>query len=163
MPATNIVQLKNLSPQDLNISLTQNLPAAGANVTTGVIDLQALAPNSDAWQLGLFAVVIPALPENTAGAGITIALQAAPPLLTGGAAAVAPLQPAPGAFVTPICSQTITIPAVANGGSLGTIAYFTAAFDANGSTMQFYQFLVTVPAQVASQQEPVTIAWVTRQ
>lgn len=159
MATQNIVQSKNLAPQDLNLSLSQALPAAGANVTTGYIDLQAIAPNSDAWTDGVFAISFPNLPENVVAAGITVALQAAPPSLTAGATAIAPNTPPPGAFVTPLDAQTVTLAGVAGTGTAATKLYLTAAFDANGSTYQFYQFVITVAAGIVTQGELVTIAW----
>lgn len=159
MPIGN--QQINLGPIELALSLNTALPAAGANVTTGILDLQSIAPNGDAWRLGRIAVLFPNLPENNAGAGITVALQAAPPSLVAGApTAVAPATPPPGAFVTPAVAQTLTVPAVANGGSTANIYYFTLAFDANGSPYQFYQFVITTPAQVQSQGENIVIAYV---
>ena len=154
---TNLI---NLGPQDLALSIALALPGAGANNTTGILDLQSIAPNGDAWRLGRIAVVIPAIPENTAGAGITLQLQGAPPSLVGGVAAAAPLQPGPGAFTNGNPSQIITIAAVANGGSVATVLYFTLMFDANGSPYQFYQVLQTVPAQVAPLGESITYAFV---
>lgn len=134
------------------------LPAANANNTTPVLDLQAIAPNSNAWQTGRIKVTVPALPENTAGAGITFALQAAPPSLTSGIKAPA-LYP-PGAFAAPNPSQTITVAAVANGGSLAQVFYFTLPCDANGSTFQFIQFVQTVPAGVATQGEVINYQYI---
>jgi hypothetical protein len=148
----------NLGPQDVNLAVSIALPAAGQSATTNILDLQSIAPQGNAWREGRFVVSFPALPENNAGAGITVALQAAPPSLI--ASQPAPALPVPGAFVTPAVGQTLTIPAVANGGSAASNNYFTLAFDANGSPYQFYQFLVTVPAQVATQGEVITIAWV---
>lgn len=149
----------NIGPFDLNLTVTQALPGAGLNVTTGILDFQSIAPGGDAWRLGRIAIVVPALPENTAGAGITVAIQAAPPSLLGGAAAIAPQIPPPGAFVTPAVSQTLTIAAVANGGSVANIYYMTLPFDANGSPYQFVQFVITTPAQVAPQGESLTIGY----
>ena len=149
----------NIGPMDTQLTLTQALPAVNTNVTTGILDLQSIAPNGNAWRLGRIAVIVPALPENTV-TGITIALQAAPPSLTGGSSAIAPLTPAPGAIVTPPTSQTFTIAAVAAVGSAAQIGYFTLAFDANGSPFQFYQFLITTPAGVTTVGEIVTIGWV---
>lgn len=150
----------NIGPQDINLGVSVALPAAGANVTTAILDMQAIAPNSAAWRLGRFQITFPNLPENNAGAGITVDLQAAPPSLTAGAAAIAPATPPPGAFVTPAVAQKLTVAAVAGNGSKANNYYMTPAFDANGSTYQFYQFVITVPAQVASQGEPITIQWV---
>jgi len=154
---TNLI---NLGPQDLAISVAQALPGAGANNTSGILDLQSIAPNGDAWRLGRIAVVIPAIPENVAGAGITFQLQAAPPSLLGGAGASAPNTPAPGAFTNGNPSQIITLAAVAGTGSVAQVLYFTLMFDANGSPYQFYQVLQTVPAQVAPLGESITYAFV---
>jgi hypothetical protein len=160
MPTLGQQQI-NLGAIDLNLALNTALPVAGANVTTAVLDLEAVGPNSDAWRTGRFAVVFPNLPENTAGAGITVALQAAPPsLLAGSPAGVAPNIPPPGAFAAPLVAQTLTVAAVAGTGSFANVYYFTPAFDANGNTMQFYQFVITVPAQVNTLAENILIAWV---
>jgi hypothetical protein len=148
----------NLGPQDVQLGFNVALPGANANVLTGIIDIQAIAPNSNAWRLGRFVITVPAIPENLAGAGITIALQAAPPSLVAGASAIAPLTPPPGVFVTPTTSQTATIPPVAVVGSAAQVAYMTLAFDPTGSVYQFYQFLITVPAGVAAA-EQISIAW----
>ena len=147
----------NIGPADVAMQLTQALPAAGANVTTAVIDLQAVGPFSDAWRIGRFAVKFPALPENNTGAGITVALQAAAPSLT--LSPIAPALPVPGAFAAPICAQTITLAAIAQTGTAAVKYYFTPAFDAVGSTFQFYQFVITVPAGVTTVGELVTIQW----
>jgi hypothetical protein len=146
----------NIGPQDNQLLVNTALPAAGANVTSAILDLQSIAPNSDSWRLGRIAVTFPALPENT-GTGITIALQAAPPSLVN--SPPAPALPVPGAFVTPTCAQTITIAGVAGTGSLANVAYFTLAFDGNGSPYQFYQFLITTPAGTITQGENIAIAW----
>lgn len=148
----------NIGPADVQLSVSLALPASNATGTTGIIDMQAVAPNSNAWRLGRFAVLIPALPENVANTGITIALQAAPPSLTNSPAA--PQLPIPGAFITPVCAQTVTIAAVAATGSAAQIAYFTLAFDANGSPFQFYQFLFTTPNGTITTGEVVTIQWI---
>lgn len=148
----------NLGPVDVALQVTQALPAAGQSVTTGTLDLQNVALSSDAWRLGRFLVSIPALPENTTGAGITFTLYAAAPALTG--AGIAPAQPVPAAFAQPICTQVVTLSAVAGLGSAATNAYFTMAFDVNGSTLQFYQFVISTPAQVTTQGEVVTISFV---
>jgi hypothetical protein len=151
----------NIGPQDNALLLSTALPAAGLNVLTGVLDLQSYAPNGDSWRLGRIQVKIPALPENNVVANtITIALQAAPASLTAGAAQVAPLNVLPGVFVTPMVSQTMTLPGVVAGGSVTTLAYFTLAFDANGSPFQFYQFLITVNAAIVTLGEIVEIAFV---
>ena len=155
----NIVQLKNLAPQDLNLSLSQALPASGANVTTGYLDMQFVGPNSNSWADGVFAVSFPNLPENTVAAGITVAVQAAGPLLTQGASAIAPNQPSPGAFATPLDAQTLTLAGVAGTGTAATKLYLNPAFDATGSPYQFYQFVITTTAGIITQGELITIAW----
>ena len=149
----------NIGAQDAALLINQALPAAGANVTTPVLDLQATSPNSNAWRLGRIAVSIPALPENT-GTGITVAMQCAPPLLTAGAASIAPNTAVPGAFVTPTCAQTITFTGVAAVGTPAQIAWFTLAFDPTGSTYQFYQFVITTPAGTVTLGEIVNIGWI---
>ncbi len=154
----NVAQQINIGPMDLALAVTAELPAGGANITVGVLDLQAVGPNSDAWRMGRFAVIVPAIPGNAGGAGITVAMWVAPPSLVAGSAAVAPLTPPPGAFVS--SGQTVTIAAVAGTGSVSGEYYFAPAFDANGSTYQFYQFVITSPAQVNSLSEIVTVGWV---
>ena len=148
----------NIGAQDAALSIRQALPAAGANVTTPVLDLQATSPNSNAWRLGRIAVSIPALAENT-GTGITIAMQCAPPLLTAGSASIAPQTAVPGVFVTPTCAQTITFTGGV-GGTPAQIAWFTLAFDPTGSTYQFYQFVITTPAGTVTLGEIVNIGWI---
>ena len=149
----------NVAVQDAALSIAQALPAAGANVTTPILDLQAVAPNSNAWRLGRIQVSVPALPENT-GAGITVALQAAPPSLVAGAASIAPLF---------CCSWRVCYSGVrpndyvrrsllAHG--LAQVAYFTLAFDSTGSTYQFYQFVITTPAGTVTVGEIVNIGWI---
>jgi hypothetical protein len=148
----------NIGPADLNLSVTQALPAAGANVTTGILDLQSIAPNGDAWRLGRIGITFPNLPENNAGAGITVSLQAAPPSLVNSPSA--PALPVPGVFVTPAVAQTLTVAAVAGNGSAANVYYMTLAFDpATGSPYQFYQFLITTPGGVNTQGEPIQIAF----
>lgn len=147
-----------LGPQDKAISLTMALPAAAANNTTGIIDLQAVGPFSDAWRLGLFAVTIPAIPAHTDSTkSITLELKAAPPSLT--LSSPAPSMPVPGTFVTPINAQKISIAGVAATGSAAQTVYFYAALDANGSTFQFYQFLQTVPSGDNNAGEIITYQW----
>jgi len=148
----------NVAVMDAALSVSQILPAAGANVTTPIIDMQAVAPNSNAWRLGRFQVSVPAIPENTAGAGITVTMWAAPPLLTGGASAIAPLQPAPGAFVN--TGNVVIIPAVAAIGSPAQSQWFTLEFDPTGSTYQFYEFVIATPAQINPNAEQITIGWI---
>ena len=149
----------NIGPQDAALSIKQALPAANTNVTTPVLDLQATSPNSNAWRLGRIQVSVPALPENT-GAGITIDLQAAAPLLTAGAASIAPNTAVPGAFAAPACAQKLTIAGVAGTGSAAGNYWFTLAFDPTGSTYQFYQFVITTPAGTVTLGEIVSIGWV---
>lgn len=150
----------NLGPIDLNLALNTALPANGANVLTGVLDLQSIAPNGDAWRTGRFAIIFPALPESNVVANtITVDLQAAPPSLLAGSAAIAPLTPPPGAFVTPAVAQKLTVPGVVGTGSLANVYYMTAAFDANGSPFQFYQFLITV-GNINTLAENILIAWI---
>ena len=153
------MSLINVAVQDAALSINQALPAANASVTTPVLDLQAVAPNSNAWRLGRIAVALPNLPENT-GTGITVALQVAPPLLTAGAASIAPNTSVPGAFITPVCAQTITFTGVAGTGTGPLSAYFTLAFDPTGSTYQFYQFIVTTPAGTITLGEILNIGWI---
>ena len=148
----------NIGPMDSQLTLTPALPTVNTNATTGILDLQSIAPNGNAWRLGRIAAVIPALPENTV-TGITIAMQVAPPSLTGGSSAIAPLTPAPGAFITPPTAQTFTISPVAAVGSAAQVGYFTLAFDPNGHPYQFYQFVITVPAGVNTTGETILIGW----
>lgn len=154
-------QVINVGPQDLSLSVSQVLPAAGAAATTGILDLQALAPNSNAWRLGRFLVSIPAIPENNdTTKSYTIDLKVAPPSLTAGAAQVAPQNVVPGTFVTPTCAQKITITGVGVTGSLATNVYFTLAFDGSGSVYQFYEFVVTAPAGITASGEVINIGWI---
>lgn len=148
----------NVAVQDAALSVSVVLPAAGTNVTSAVLDLQATSPNSNAWRLGRIQVTIPVLPENT-GTGITVALQAAGPLLTAGSASIAPNTSVPGAFAAPICAQTITFAGM-GGGTPAQQAYFTLAFDTTGSTFEFYQFVVTTPAGTVTMGETMTIGWI---
>ena len=159
MAATNIVQSKNLAPQDLNLSVSQALPASGANVTTGYIDMQAVGPNSDAWTDGVFAITFPNLPENVVAGGITVALQAAGPLLTQGASAIAPNTAGPGAFATPTDAPVVTLAGIAATGTAAQKLYLKLSFDATGSPYQFYQFVITTTAGVNTTGELITIAW----
>lgn len=159
MASSQFSQLKNLAPQDLNLSLSQALPASGQNVTTGYLDLQAVGPNSDCWRDGVFAISFPNLPENVVAGGITVAIQCAGPLLTGGASAIAPLQPVPGAFATPPASQTATLPGIAGTGTPAQKLYLGPEFDLTGSVFQFYQFVITTTAGINTLGEIITIAW----
>lgn len=149
-------QQYNIGPVDLNLAVTQTLPAAGAAVTTGILDLQSIAPNGDAWRLGRIAVIVPAIAGNVAN-GITIAVQAANADLNNSPAA--PALPVPAAFATPPVAQTLTIAAVAGTGSAASVYYFTPAFDAYGSPYQFYQFVITAGAGAVTAGESVTIGF----
>lgn len=150
--------LINVAPFDAALSINVALPASGANITTGIIDMGAIAPNSNAWRLGRFAVLFPAMPENNVVANtITVTMKAAPPSLTGGASAVAPNTPLPGAFVT--TTQVITVAGVVAGGSIAQYGYFTLAFDPTGSPYQFYEFTIVVGA-INTVGETVTIGWI---
>lgn len=134
--------MTNSGPIDAALQVSKVLPAAAANNTTDVLDLQAVAPNSDAWRLGRIRVDIPAMPNNTdSSKSVTLTLKAAPASLSSDPA---PALPTAGSFVTPTCSQVISIPGVATTGSAATVAYFTLAFDRNGSTYQFYEFVQAV-------------------
>lgn len=148
----------NVGQQDAQLMVTVPLPAAGASVLSGILDLGTSAPNSNAWRMGRFAIILPNLPENNAGAGITVTMQVASASLTNNLPAVAPL--IPGAFAAPITAQVTTIAAVAGTGSPAFQAFQLAAFDSTGSTVQFYQWSVAVPAGVVTQGEPLVIAWV---
>lgn len=148
----------NVGAYDALLTLNTPLPAAGTAVTTGILDLEAFAPNSNAWRMGRFQILFPNLPENNAGAGITVSMQCANSSLTSGA--IAPQMPPPGVFATPVTSQTTTIASVAVTGSAQQAAWMTLAFDATGSSFQFYQFVITTPGGVASQGENISIRWV---
>ena len=118
--------------------------------------MQAVGPNSDAWTDGVFAISFPNLPENTVAGGITVLVQAAPPSLTGGASAIAPLTPAPGTFVN---GQTLTLAGVATVGTVAQKLYAEIPLDTNGSPYQFYQFLITTTAGINTVGEIITIEW----
>ena len=147
----------NLGTLDSALQVTLALPAAGVAGTTAAIDLQSIPPFGDAWRMGRFAVDIPAISENTSGAGITIAMQCAPASLT--ASSAAPALPVVGTFVTPTNAQTITIPAVGSTGSVARREYFYLGLDSNGFPYQFYQFVITPPAQVTGSAEVITVSW----
>lgn len=151
-------QQYNIGPIDLNLSVTQALPAAGAAVTTGVLDFQSIAPNGDAWRLGRILVKVPAIAGNVAN-GITIAVQAANADLTQGATGIAPLLPTPAAFATPAVAQTLTIAAVAGTGSAAGNYYLTVPLDAYGNPYQFAQFVITAGAGAVTAGEVVTIGF----
>lgn len=148
----------NIAPMDSQLSVTLNLPASGNAGTTGIIDMEATAPNSNAWRLGRFAIVFPNLPENNVVANtITVAMQAAPPSLTN--SLPAPAGSVPGAFAAPAVSQILTVAGVVGTGSLAGVYYMTLAFDPTGSVYQYYQFVITVGA-IATLAEPITIGWI---
>ena len=149
----------NIGVIDSQLTVTQALPAAGNNVTTGNLDLQAVGPFSASNRLGYLFADVPAVAGNTAGAGITIALQAANASLTGGSTAIAPNLPAAGTFAAPNPSEIVTVAAVAAGGSVAARYYFPIPKDANGSCYQFYNFVITVPAQATTAAEVVTLGW----
>lgn len=136
--------LINIGPLDLANSVSFPVPASGTNFTTGIIDLQAVGPNSDAARLGRIAIVVPAMPEaNVVANTITIAIQGAPASLLAGNTAIAPALPPPGAFAT---QQTITLAGIVNGGIPAQVVYASLPFDGNGTPYQFLQFLVTTGA-----------------
>jgi hypothetical protein len=147
----------NIGATDYQLSLTQALPAAGNAVTTGNIDLQAVGPFSASNRLGFLYVDMPAVAGNTAGAGITIAMQVANASLT--TSSVAPALPAAGTFAAPNPSEIVTVAAVGASGSVANRYYMPLPKDANGSCYQFYNFVITVPAQATTASEVVTIGW----
>ena len=147
----------NIGPGDSQMAINIALPAANASVTTGTLDLGTTAPNSAAWSLGRFHIICPALAENNTGAGITVTMVVAGPSLTN--SPVAPQPAVPSAFAAPTTSQITTIAAVAAGGSPAFSAWQTAAFDSAGSTQQFYQWTIAVPAGVVTAGEVLTIVW----
>ena len=151
-------QQYNIGPIDLLLSVSEALPAAGGNVTTGVLDLQSIAPNGDAWRLGRIAVKVPAIAGNVAD-GVTIAVSAANADLTTGSAAIAPNLPVAGAYVTPAVAQTLTISPVAVTGSSAAIYYFAMPFDSYGNPYQFLKFVITAGAGSGTNSEVVTIGF----
>lgn len=148
----------NIGPQDAQLLLNTALPAAGQNVTTAVLDMQGVDPMSSFHKLGRFVIQFPNLPENTTGAGITVAMQVAGPSLTN--SPPAPQLPVPAAFAAAPVAQTLTVVAVAGTGSAAANYYMTPTFDTYGSCYQFYQFVITVPAGVVTTGENIVIAWV---
>ena len=134
-----------IGPQDSQLSVTLALPAANANNTTGVIDLQAIAPNSDAWRLGRICAIVPLLVNHTDPTKtITLEIKVASASLTTSPAA--PALPVAGSFATANPRQIGGVPGLATTGSLATTLYFTIPCDANGNTLQFVEFLQSVPA-----------------
>ena len=148
----------NVGAFDAQLTLNTALPAGGANVTTGILDLEAYAPNSNAWRQGRIGIFFPNLPENTVAAGITVTLQAASSSLTNSLPAPAPA--VPGAFAAPPVSQVATLAGVAVTGTPATVLWMTMPFDATGSTYQFVQFVIAVAAGIITQGENVQISWV---
>ncbi|MDE2104975.1 MAG: hypothetical protein KGL39_47495 [Patescibacteria group bacterium] len=151
----------NLAPSDVNLGVSVELPAAGNAATSATLDLQAIAPNSSAWRLGLFRVSFPAVAgHETAADSITVALKAAPPSLTTGASAAAPSTPPAGAFITPAVAETLSVAGVAATGSAAGNYYMHMPLDSNGSTYQFYEFVITVPASATTASEVVNIEFI---
>ena len=72
----------NLGPQDAFLQLaTVAVPPNGQNNLSGVLDLEAVGPFSDAKHLGLIAVTVPAMPELVSGT-LTLQIQVAEASLT---------------------------------------------------------------------------------
>jgi hypothetical protein len=134
-----------IAAQDSQLSVTLALPAAAANNTTGIIDFQAIDPQSDSWRLGRICATVPALPNHTDSTKvITLEIQTAGASLTTSPSA--PALPVPGAFGNANPRQIGSIPGVATSGSAVTKIYFTLPVDSDGSTSQFVEFLQTVPS-----------------
>ena len=148
----------NLGPQDSFLSLaTLALPAAGANNTTGVMDLECVGPFSDGKYTGLIAVTVPPLPNLVATYSITLQIQVAEPSLT--ASSPAPGANVPGAFANANPSQIITINGVA-GGYQGGVFYFFIPIDSTGNTYQYVQVLQTAGAGATTEGEIVTYSFI---
>ena len=144
-----------LGPQDAQLQLaTVAVPANNANNLSGVLDLQAVGPFSDAKHLGMIAVTVPAMPELTSGS-LTLQIQVAEPSLT--ASPIAPALPVPGAFANANPSQIGTITGAAGGPAAQTL-YFFIPLDANGNAYQYVQFLQTATGPTNG--EIVTYAWI---
>lgn len=144
----------NLGPQDAMLQLAAvAVPANNANNLSGVLDLQAVGPFSDAKHLGLIVATIPAIPELVSGS-ITIQIQTAEPSLT--ASPIAPSLPVPGAFANANPSQIGTITGAA-GGYPGGLLYFFVPLDSNGNSQQYVQFLQT--ATGATGGEIIVYSW----
>lgn len=134
-----------IGAQDAKLSVTLALPAAAANNTTGILDLQAVSPNSDAWRLGRICATIPALPALTDNTKtITLEIQSAEANLS--TSPPAPALPLPGSFANSNPEQIGNIKGVASTGPSATTLYFTIPCDSNGSAQQFIQFVQTVPS-----------------
>ena len=154
----NAQAIINVGQSDSQLTLVTALPAAGGTAVTGIIDLGTTAPNSNAWRMGRFAITLPAMAGNNAGVGITVTMTCASDNLT--ASSPAPAPGVPGAFAAPITAQVTTIAAVAVTGTPAFQAYQLAAFDTTGSTFRYYQFSITVAAQVTVAGESLTIGWI---
>ncbi len=134
-----------IGAQDSQLSVSKLLPAAAANNTTSVIDLQAIAPNSDAWRLGRICASIPLLANHTDSTKtITLEIKAASASLSNSPSA--PALPVAGSFAAANPRQIGGVAGVATTGSLATTLYFTIPCDANGNALQFVEFLQTVPS-----------------
>jgi len=134
-----------IAAQDSQLSVSLVLPAAAASNTTSVIDLQSIAPNSDGWRLGRICASIPALVNHTDSTKtITLEIKAASASLSS--SPVAPALPVAGSFAAANPRQIGGVAGVASTGSLATTLYFTIPCDSNGNTLQFVEFLQTVPS-----------------
>jgi hypothetical protein len=148
----------NLGPQDALLSLaTLAIPAAGATNTTGVLDLEAVGPFSNAKHKGMIQITIPPLPNLVATFSVTGTVQVANASVI--ASNPAPGPNVPGAFFTPNPSQVFTITGVAGGYPGGTV-YLQFPLDANGNTYQYLQFVQTSGAGAVTEGEIVTYAFV---
>lgn len=134
-----------IGPQDSQLSVTLALPAAAANNTTSALDLQAIAPLSDAWRLGRICATIPALVNHTDSTK-TITLEILKATASLVSSPIAPALPVAGSFAAANPRQIGGVPGVATTGSLAQTLYFTIPCDANGNTLQFVEFLQTVPS-----------------
>lgn len=148
-----------IGTQDSQLSVTLALPAANASNTTGIIDFQAIDPQSDSWRLGRIVAIIPALPNHTDSTKvITLEIQTAGASLT--TSPIAPALPVPGSFGNANPRQIASIPGLATSGSLATTVYFTLPVDSGGSTNQFVSFLQSVPASDGNNTgSSITYAW----
>ena len=144
----------NLGPQDAFLQLaTVAVPPNGQNNLSGVLDLEAVGPFSDAKHLGLIAVTVPAMPELVSGT-LTLQIQVAEASLTQ--SGIAPAPTVPGAFANANPSQIATITGAA-GGYAGGVFYFFVPLDSNGNSYQYVQFLQTATGPTAG--EIVSYAW----
>jgi hypothetical protein len=148
----------NVGAFDGQLTLYTPLPASGANVTTGILNLEAYAPNSNAWRMGRIGIFFPNLPENVVAAGITVTLYAASSSLTNSLPAPAPA--VPGAFAQPAVSQVGTVAGIAGTGTPAQVLWMTLPFDSTGSTYQFVQFVIAVTAGINTLGEKIQISWV---